>query len=272
MNLFEKVLYKMQATMDEPHAYGWFHLMWIGFLIVAILIFYLKRNKYSEKNLKLVLGIYGFTALTLEIIKQLIWSFNYDAATNIVTWDYQWYAAPFQLCTTPIFVSIICLFLKKNKLRDSLLSYVAYFTILGSISTLLLPDSCLVETIEVNIHTMFLHLGSLAVSIYLMMNKEVKPNKESLFNAFKVFIAFVIFALILDISFYKLGLVGKETFNMFYISPYFISGLPVYDKVQASVPYLVYLIFYVVSIFLGALIVCLISLGFTKISNRHKVK
>ena len=50
---------------------------------------------------------------------------------------------------------------------------------------------------------------------------------------------------------------------------YLLSGLPVYDKVQQSVPYVVYLLFYIVSISLGASIIYFINLGVSKISNRH---
>ena len=102
MNLFEKILYLLQIEMNEPKPYGWFHLMWIFFVIISIVVLFLLRKKHSEKQLKIVLGVYGIIALVLEITKQLIWSFNYDQINNIVTWDYQWYAAPFQLCTTPI--------------------------------------------------------------------------------------------------------------------------------------------------------------------------
>ena len=184
----------------------------------------------------------------LELVKQLIWSFNYE--NGVVIWDYQWYAAPFQLCTTPIYVSLICLFLKKGKLRNSLLAYLAYITIFGSIATAIMPDSCFVRTIEVNIHTMFLHLGSLVLSIYLMFN-EVKPSKESIKGALKIFIIFVAIALFLDILFYNIGILNGETFNMFFISPYFQSTLPVYDKMQEIMPYPIYLLFYLLTISIG---------------------
>ena len=63
---------------------------------------------------------------------------------------------------------------------------MAYVTILGSISTILLPDSCLVNDILVNIHTMWLHLGSFIVSIYLLMSGEVKIDIKHLKNGIKI--------------------------------------------------------------------------------------
>lgn len=268
MNFFEKILYMLQFEMNTPKPYGSFHLMWIFITIISIVILFKLRKKYSEKQLKMVLGIYGIVALIFEIIKQLIWSFSYDEVTKIVTWDYQWYAAPFQLCTTPIFVSIICLFLKDSKIRNSMLSYMAFVTILGGFMTVLIPDDCLVSDILINIHTMWLHCGSLVVSVYLLMSGAVKIDKQSLKSAIKVFIVFVLIAQILNITIYNTGILNGETFNMFYISPYFISSLPVFNVIQENVPFILYLLIYVFALSMGASCVYGISYLVMKISEK----
>ena len=72
MNLFEKILYFLQGEMTEPTAFGWFHVLWIVLVIIAIFILYKRKKYYSEKQLKIVLGIYGIVALLLELFKQLI--------------------------------------------------------------------------------------------------------------------------------------------------------------------------------------------------------
>jgi len=270
MNWFEKILYMLQVQMETPKPYGWFHLMWIVFVVVSLVILFIFRKKYSNKQLKIVLGVYGIVALILEVTKQVMWSFNYDVANNLVTWDYQWYAAPFQLCTTPIFASIICLFLKDGKVRDSILSYMAFVTILGGFMTILLPDSCFTKDILINVHTMWLHCGSFVVSVYLIMNGAVKIQKQNLKNSFKVFLIFVLIAEILNISIYNSGILNGETFNMFYISPYFISILPVFDVIQQNVPFILYLMIYILAIFMGSLVIYAIAYVFKR--NKKEIK
>lgn len=255
MNFFEKILYFLQGKMDRPLSYGWFHIMWIILIILMLLFLYSKRSKYSDKQLKWVLGVYGIVAFLLELLKQLIWTFNYDPTTFIITYDYQWYAFPFQLCTTPIFVCIICLFLKKNKCRDYLLAYMAFVTILGSIATMVLPDSCFTSDILVNIHTMWLHAGSLVVSIYLLLTHEVELDKYYLKGAFLIFLLFVLMALLLNIAVYNMNVLNGEVFNMFYISPYFESILPCFDVIYRLVPYFVFLIIYIFVILLGSFLI-----------------
>ena len=269
MNFFEKILYALQAEMNTPKPWGWFHIMWILFVVILLVILFNLRKKYSNTQLKIVLGVYGIIALILELTKQIIWSFNYNEITSIVTWDYQWYAAPFQLCTTPIFASIICLFLKEDsKIRKALLSYMVYVTILGSFMTMIIPDSCFTSDIVINIHTMWLHLGSFVVSIYLLMSGAVKIDKQSFKSAFYVFLVFVIIAEILNICIYNSGILNGETFNMFYISPYFISSLPVFDIIQQNVPFVIFLLIYIIAINIGALIVYFIASLIRKTINK----
>ena len=141
---------------------------------------------------------------------------------------------------------------------------MAYITILGSISTMLIPDSCFVSDILVNIHTMWLHLGSFVVSVYLLMSGEVKINISALKSAIIVFLIFVGIAELMNIVVYNLGILNGETFNMFYISPYFISTLPVFDVIQENVPYLVYLIIYILALIMGGIIIYSITVLINK--------
>ena len=252
MSSVEKIIYSLQATMVEPKTFGLFHILWIGIIIISLVFLYLKKDKLNDKSLRIILAVYGFGSLFLEILKQIVWSFNYDPSLMIATWDYPWYIFPFQLCSTPMYVAIICVFLKKSPIRTALLSYISYITIWGSIMTIIMPDSCFVETILVNIHTMYLHCGSFVVSIFLLMIKEVKISINHFLKAYCTFLVLVLLALILNVVFYNFIVPVDESFNMFYISPYLNSDLPVLSTVQANCPYFVYIIFYLLAFFVGS--------------------
>ena len=266
MNLFEKIIYGLQFEIERPSSYGLFHIIWVLLSIIMIIYLCKRKEDNHEKSLKRILLIYGIGSLILEVLKQIIWSFNYDSVTKIITWDYQWYAFPYQLCSTPIIVSIVCAFLKKGKVRDSLLSYMAFVTILGSIATAIYPEACFVRTLLVDIHTMYLHFGSLVVSIYLLISKEIKINFKNYINGYVVFLLFAFSAEILNIIIYTSGILNGETFNMFYISPYFISSLPIFDIIQKNTPFIIYLIIYLIVIFVGSYLVYIIS----KVVNKIK--
>ena len=100
------------------------------------------------------------------------------------------------------------LFLKENKIRDALLSYLAYVTILGGGLTILIPTSCFTSDILINIHTMWLHCGSFVVSVYLLMSGRVKLNIQNVKKSLIVFLIFVGIALSLNIGIYNSGILN----------------------------------------------------------------
>lgn len=263
--LWKEILAFLEAEMVTPKPYGAFHLLWLGLTIAVIVFLCFVKKKHSEKRLKWILGIYGVTSFILEALKQLIWSVEYNEGLGAFVWDYQWYAAPFQLCTMPIYICLMCLFLNKGKVRDALLAFVAYTTILGSIASAIIPDQLFVSDILINVHAMWLHLGSLVVSIYLLMSGEVKINIKSLLMGLVVFIIVVIFANTLNVVIYNSGILNGETFNMLYISPYFESTLPVFDSIYNNVPYIVFLALYIIALSLGSYMIFVVAKGISKI-------
>ena len=264
----EKILSVLETHIETPVPYGDFHLAWLIVTLGVIILLFVKKRRNDEKQLKGVLGIYSVVALVLEVLKQIIWAVDYDKITKTFIWDYEWYAFPFQLCTMPIYICLICLFLRKGKLRDSLLAFIAYVTILGSIASAVIPDSLFVSDVLINIHAMWLHLGSLVVSIYLLITREVTISRESLLRAIGVFLSMVIIASALNVWVYSSGVLKGETFNMFYISPYFECSLPVLDNIYANAPYPVFLIIYILALSLGAYIIFKVSYIISKVKEK----
>ena len=243
----------LHSTMTVPQPFGVFHIIALILTFVGVTVCWCIRKKHSEKQLKLVLALYAIPTLILEILKQISWSATISD-TGII-WDYQWYAFPFQLCTTPLIVCLISLFLKKNIVRDALLSYVSFIKILGSLAVMILPSDCFVPDILVNVHTTYLHFGSFIVSCYLLFSGEIKIKIDAFIKAVCIFISFAMMANVLNVIIYNSGVLMGETFNMFYISPYFISSLPVFNQIQQEVPYVVFLMLYLIILSCGSLII-----------------
>ena len=238
----------LHLEMNVPKPYGIFHISCLLLVFLSILIL----NKRKTSIHKVIL-FYGTIAFALELLKQISWSIYIDES---IIFDYQWYAFPFQFCSTPIYICLFLLLIKNKNLKTALYSYLAYFTILGSITTMLYPASCFVSDILVNIHTMWLHGGSLVVSIYILMNKNIKLDYR---KGFYVFIFMLMIANILNIVMYNSSLLNGETFNMFYISPYFECTLPIFDIIYKSMNYFVFLFIYIMAIYLGSKIIYIVN-------------
>ena len=118
---------------------------------------------------------------------------------------------------------------------------------------------------------MFVHCGMIIIGFYSIISRRAKPTFKGLLSGICVFACMASFALLLNVIFYKTGIINGETFNMFFISPYFPCTLPVLSMIYQKVPYLVFLLIYLLSFSLGALILFLPSY-LTKYIKNKKVK
>jgi hypothetical protein len=107
---FESTAWKM----TPPPAYGAFHLSFT-FIGIAVCIFLAwKLRRLSERGHKTVLGCVGSFLILTEIYKQLFYYFFMNDNS------YVWWIFPFQLCSVPMYLCIIAIFLKPGPLRNGI--------------------------------------------------------------------------------------------------------------------------------------------------------
>ena len=238
MNWFERFLISLQGTMPTPTNYGWFHLMFVALAIIStVLICYFGKNA-KDKTFRRIVLISWIIILVLEIYKQLIYSVSEVGGSAV--WDYQWYAFPYQLCSTPLYLLPFVAFMKDGKTRDSIMSFLSTFAMFGGLAVFIYPNDVFISTIGINIQTMVHHGLQIVLGIYFMVY---------------VFGVMLGIAMLLNIVLYHTVMVNNgESFNMFYISPYFPCTLPVLSMIYAKVPYVVFLLIYIFGFILAGAI------------------
>ena len=272
MNFFEKVLHFLEGTMETPKSYGWFHFMFIAIVISTTIFLCIKFRDCDDKTFRRIALIGWVTLITLEIYKQLVFSFEYDG--SVVSWDYQWYAFPYQFCSTPMYVLPFIAFMKESKFRDMLISYMATFSLFAGLAVFAYPNDVFISTIGINIQTMVHHGMQVAFGIYFATYARKKLNLQYFIKGIPVFAVLSLLAIILDISVYKAFVAHNidETFNMFYISPYFPCTLPVLSMVYEKVHYSIFLILYILGFTFVAYLVYNIEKLIINIVRKHYAK
>ena len=122
-----------------------------------------------------------------------MWFLNVDV-NGVASWDYQWYAFPFQFCSTPMYAACIASLMKEWKIRKALLSYLGFFTILESFMVMLLPTDIYVEHLMVCLYTTVLHACGLVLSLFLLIHGYVKLQKSYFFSGFSIYVVCIIIA------------------------------------------------------------------------------
>lgn len=270
MEFLGEVLLFLDAKMEEPPMYGWFHLFFFALPIVAAIILWKIRKDPDEKFMRKLLLVVSGIVLLLEIYKQINHSFSYDGQN--ITYDYQWYIFPFQFCSTPMYIGFLAGFFKKGKIHDACCAYLATFSMFAGLCVMFYPPQVFVDTIGINIQSMICHGAMIMMSIYLFCTGYVKAEHKTILKAIPVFAVCVCLAIIMNEIAHASGLLERETFNMFFISPYCEPSLPVYSSVQAVVPFPWCLFIYIAVFSLAAYVVLLVPMLVKYIAGRKSTK
>ena len=234
MSFVEKLIVFLNTSGEKPTVFGMYHivsLVIIAAIIAALCVFAKNSSKKAVVNTVLFTAV---AVIILEIYKQINYTFRMEDGVLIT--DYQWYAFPFQFCSTPMYVGLLAGLVKKGKLHDSLCAYLATFAIFAGLAVMLVPGDVFIEILGVNVQTMICHGSMLTIGIYLYATGHVKLSHKTILKALPVFAITVGMAMIMNEVFYRSGIVGEEAFNMFYISPYFENFLPIYSDIHRAVP------------------------------------
>ena len=251
--------------MQRPELYGWFHLL--SLLLVAaatVLLARRCRTRTPEQIRKLILLISIITVI-LEIYKQINFSFSWQDG---ISFHFQWYAFPFQFCSTPMYIGLLAGLTRKGRLHDAANAYLATYSVFAGLCVMLYPASVFIDVIGINIQTMFCHGVMIVMGACLLSSGCVKLTSRSIAQAIPVFTVCVLLAWGMNEIAYRTGLLENHTFNMFFISPYCEPSLPVYSLVQAVAPFPASLLIYIGGFTLAAYLVLLAAIGIGKLLRR----
>jgi hypothetical protein len=251
----ENILRILDVRMPQPTLYGWFHIVSL-LLTVAATVLLCRFAKEADKR-KIVLTT-AILVTVLEVYKQINFSFSY---ADGIRFDYQWYAFPFQFCSTPMYVGLLAGLTKQGKLHNAACAYLATYAVFAGICVMLYPSTVFVPQVGINIQTMVCHGSMIVIGAYLLFTGYVPLTHRTILRAIPVFAVCVAIACGMNEIAHLTGLLERETFDMFFISPYGTPSLPVYSLVQGVVPFPWCLVIYVAAFTFAAYLMLLVAMG-----------
>ena len=253
--------------MEVPTLFGWFHILWLVLSIGGAVALSLWHRKHPADRQRKVLLVTTLIVIALEIYKQLNFSVLYEEG---LSWSYAWYIFPLQFCSTPMYVGLLAALTKKGRVHESACAYMATFSLFAGTAVMIYPGDVFIETIGINIQTMICHGSMVMLAIYLFYTQYVKSEHKTLLKAVSVFAVTLGIALVLSEVMYYSGIIGDETFNMFFISSHFEPTLPVYSLVAPLVPYPIALLIYILGFSAAAYLLLLGSMGIRKLCKKKQ--
>lgn len=272
MSGIEKVIDFLEGEMTTPVSYGWFHFLFVAIIIALTVFLCIKYKDADDKTVNTISLIAWLIILLFEIYKQVVFSFENEGGVGV--WDYQWYAFPFQLCSTPLYLLPFIIFLKEGKVRDSVIAFMMTFSLFGGLATFVYPEQVFISTIGINIQTMVHHGLQIVLGVFLFVNNRKRVDIKFILKGFIVFAIMMAVALLLNIVVYHIFAARgiDETFNMFYIGPYFDCTLPLLSTFYPYMNKILFIILYFLCFCLIAVIMYYIQYGIYKLVLKIKSK
>ncbi len=273
MNFFETILYFLQAEMERPTPYGIFHVCCLLLTVGATVFLVLRCRNVSDRTVRRIcLGVW-IAMVALEVYKQLVYSM--DVTDGVATWDYQWYAFPFQFCSTPLYAFPFIIWLKDGRLRNAFIGFFATFSLFGGLAVMIYPGDVFIRMTGINIQTMVHHGSQVVMGIFLFAYYRNRMPFRRLAGSVAVFAGFAATAMLLNevmfAYFTRIAMID-ETFNMFFISPHFPCTLPVLSGIYGKIPYPAFLLLYLIGFALVAAIMLGAEIGITALIRKRAKK
>ena len=271
MGFLKFIQFELQEKIQPYSAFHIVSFVIMVALCVALCIFC--RN-IKEKKLSRILMIIWGVLVFLEIYKQFVFSYSFNDAGEI-SWHYQWYAFPYQFCATPLtFIPFIALNKASNKLtafvKEGAIAFCCTFNLFAGLAVMLSPgDVFNTYNLGIDVHTMIHHGMQMVLGIYLYVYYHGKLQYWSYLKALPIFGFFLVNAMILNAI---VPTFTNDTFNMFFISWKFPCTLPVLANIYPKVPYIVFLLIYVVGFAIAGFIIYNIIYWITWLVDRQQPK
>ncbi len=255
-------LHFLQAEMDEPGLFSWFHLIMLIPIIATAILMPLFFKDAKEKTYKRILLITWIVLIILEIFKQILKSFHYGDPSY---WEYSIRDFPFSICSMVYYFVPIILFINKEKhpkIVDAAVGYLSFILFTMGIVVCVYTKMVTSRLIFINVQTLIHHGALIMLGVYTYVWNRKNITIKTFYRTLIAFAITAVIAILINLAFYP------HFINMFFINPTRITNLPIGSVVQEKAGYPVYLIGFLSLIALVTFLTYLVETSIYKAVNK----
>lgn len=235
----------MDATFsDMPTQFGALHLAILGGVaLLSAALFFLLRSRTDAQLIRL-LGALGCAMLVCEVWKQwFVARYVYPEGSS---WFFPW-----QLCSMAMYCCAL-LPLLRGRARDTVLVFLASFSLLAAVIALLVPGDMLRPQIPLFCHSFLYHAVMVIESLAAMRILARRAAKPSFRPALVLFLLMAAAAEVVNVVCHRFFGAYRPVANMFNITPYHPSTQPVFHEIALAVGIVPEIVLYLGVIALGS--------------------
>lgn len=169
----------------------------------------------KEYVLQIIFCMTGLFLLLSELCKQLLLTIYLNHG------NYNWWYLPFQLCSIPMYLLLIYPYLKKDRSKEILLTFLSSFTLLGGAAAFFDTSGMYYPVLILTIHSFLWHIILIVIGLLSGIRLISISKQRNTCLSWQTFLcsvflygSFCLLATAANLLFSRFG-----TINMFYINP-----------------------------------------------------
>ena len=257
MNFLHSIYDVLYYQIEPPKLFGKFHIIAFLLTIIATVIAVGLLGSVRETIFRRFLLGTWIILVILEVYRELVFSLSLQNGDFV--WEYAWYQFPFQLCGTPLYVLPVVIFAKDGRVRSACLSFLAVWSLFGGLTVMFYPAEIFVSYIGICIQSYFHHAAQVLIGVVIAVRtaRADRLDRRFFLGGTCVFLVLFGIAMLMNEAGHRFLVANAidDSFNMFFISPYYPCTLPVLSEVQKVAPYPLFLLTYIAGFFIIAVII-----------------
>lgn len=221
---------------ETPTMFGAVHLSILGGISIGLVCLYLLLRKTGDRRLVRLIFILGCCMIAAEIFKQwFLHRYLFQGVPSM--WFFPW-----QLCSMAMYCSFALPFVK-GRARDAVLVFLCTYSVIGAVVALIVPADMLRPQIVLFCHSFLYHavmlVEGLAAMLLLVRQKHVRFRPSVV-----LFFGMAAVAEVINIiSHFAIPDLSEQA-NMFYITPFYPTTQPVFDRIAETCGIFVEIVLY----------------------------
>ena len=229
--------------MEMPTMFGWFHIFFLVFFYLLTFLTILFFKDSPRRTMKTIVFIGWLSLLILELTKQLISTYWHGR--------YYWANFPFQFCEVPLYVYPILLLNRNKKFENILIAFCCTFSLFGGFAILTLPFTGLNTLVFHSARTMIHHGIITVIGFYLFAWNRRQVTLKNFFKGSVIFLVVTVIAILFNLYVDKRV---PDPVNMFFLNGEYPTELLIIKRIQPNVPWIIFVLLYIVSFYIIALL------------------
>ena len=204
------ILKSADWKMERFPIFGGTHLLYLFVgLTVCVVAAYLFKNK-SNRFMRIMFIAISIYFLFCEVFKQLFFYY-------IIGYEEYWFILlPFHLCSMPLYILPLTLFLRNGILKQSLYNFLSSYCLTGGLISVLVDGGLVSGYWIITFNSFVWHFVLVFIAMFLCVSGRVKFKLTEFAKASAVFSVCAVLALLINIALFD---ISKGTCDMFFIGP-----------------------------------------------------